>query len=92
VQTTINNGSVGVAPGTAITGDRNYQLLAGEEEINSSDAIQCTDDLLTAYRFSQDETCLPSNTLPTSDLAGKTECRYSISCLLYWIEPDPISL
>jgi hypothetical protein len=86
VQSTINTGSVGIAPGTSITG--NYRLLAGEEEINSHDAIQCSDDLHRAYGYTQNAIC---RVLQTSDLAGKSECGYSISCLLYWNELNPIS-
>jgi hypothetical protein len=85
--TTINTGSIGVAPGTTITGLR--QVVSGQEEINTPIANQCTDDLLSAFGVTQGAT--PTNTLASSDLAGKTECHYSISCLLYWTESNPIS-
>ncbi len=79
MQTTINSGSVGVAPGLSITG--NYQLLAGEEERNTSDAIQCTSDLQSAHGVTQNAIC--TQNLASSDLAGKNEYIYSLSCLLY---------
>jgi hypothetical protein len=53
-------------------------VLAGQVEINTPIANQCTDDLLSAFTVTQD--AMPSNVLPISDLAGKTESRYSISC------------
>jgi hypothetical protein len=70
VQTTVFTGSVGVAPGTSISG--NYALVSGVEEKNSLNAIQCTADLKIAYLAASGATCMPNNILQSADLAGRT--------------------
>jgi hypothetical protein len=72
VQTKIQTGSVGVSPGTSISG--NYALVAGATESNSPDAIQCTADLKIAYDATHNAMCPPDNILQSNDLTGKTEC------------------
>jgi hypothetical protein len=69
-QTNVSTGNVGVAPGTAITG--NVAVIAGSIDANSSPAINCAADELTAYGFLKGLTCTTDNTLASSDLSGLT--------------------
>ena len=68
--TTIFTGSVGVAPGTSITGS--YAIKTGALEQNSVKSIQCASDLIIAYGAASGATCEPRNLLPSSDLSGLT--------------------
>ena len=68
--TTIFTGSVGVAPGTSITGS--YAVKTGALEQNSLKSIQCASDLIIAYGAASGATCDPHNLLPSSDLSGLT--------------------
>jgi hypothetical protein len=70
VQTTLFTGDVGVAPGTAITGNR--LVVTGSEELNSVKAIQAAADLIIAYDAAAGATCLPNNLLQKNDLSGLT--------------------
>ena len=70
VLTTVFTGSVGVAPGTAITGS--YSLGTGSVQANSASAILCAADLIIAYGAAAGATCKPNNLLPSSDLSGLT--------------------
>ena len=67
-QTSVGTGSVGVAPGTAITGS--FVQGTGSSEACTAPAIDCTADELIAYGYLKGLTC--TNTLANSDLAGKT--------------------
>jgi hypothetical protein len=69
-QTSVATGDVGVAPGTAITG--NVAVVTGSIEANTSPAINCAADELTAYDELQGLTCTTDNTLASSDLSGLT--------------------
>ena len=69
-QTTIALGSVGVAPGTAITG--NLVLLNGAIEANSPAAINCAADELIAYDAAKGAHCPANQTLSNPDLGGLT--------------------
>ena len=69
-QTTIAVGSVGVAPGTSITG--NIVLLDGAVEANSPAAINCAGDELIAYDAAKDAYCPANQTLSDPDLGGLT--------------------
>jgi hypothetical protein len=69
VQTTVNTGNVGVAPGTSITG----ALLLGTgytKETNTVSAENCAADEATAYDYLKNLTC--TDTLAASDLSGVT--------------------
>jgi hypothetical protein len=66
----VATGNVGVAPGTAITG--NVMLGTGSLEACTVPAIDCAADELVAYGILQDLTCTPENTLANSDLSGVT--------------------
>lgn len=63
-------GNVGVAPGTAITG--NVMLGTGFLEACTVSAIDCAADELIAYQILKGLTCTPENTLANSDLSGVT--------------------
>ena len=67
-QTKVITGSVGVAPGTAITG--NVVLGTGALEPCTSAANNCAADELIAYNYLKGLTC--TNTLANSDLSGVT--------------------
>lgn len=69
-QTTIALGSVGVAPGTAITG--NIVLQNGAIEANSPAAINCAADELIAYDAAKGAYCPANQTLSNPDLGGLT--------------------
>jgi hypothetical protein len=69
-QTTVSTGNVGVAPGTAITG--NVALGTGSIQDTTVAASNCAADELTAYDELQGLTCPPQNTLANSDLSGVT--------------------
>jgi hypothetical protein len=69
-QTNVSTGNVGVAPGTAITG--NVAVVTGSIEANTSPATNCAADELTAYDELQGLTCTTDNTLANSDLSGLT--------------------
>jgi len=69
-QTYVANGNVGVAPGTAITG--NVMLGTGSIEACTISAIDCAADELIAYALLKGLTCTPENTLTNSDLSGVT--------------------
>ncbi|UJR12316.1 hypothetical protein I4U23_016493 [Adineta vaga] len=66
--TSVGTGSVGVAPGTAITG--NFVQGTGFSEACTAPAIDCTADELISYGYLKGITC--TNTLANSDLAGIT--------------------
>jgi type VI secretion system secreted protein VgrG len=66
--TTIESGSVGVAPGTSITGS--YRTLAGTTEINTPIAKSCNNDALAAYNKAASLTC--DFTIAGGDLGGRT--------------------
>jgi hypothetical protein len=69
VQTNITTGSVGVAPGTSITGTP--LLSTGySTEADTSSAINCAADEATAYSYLTGITC--TQTLANSDLSGVT--------------------
>jgi hypothetical protein len=69
VQTNITTGSVGVAPGTSITGMP--QLGNGyTEEADTTPAINCAADEATAYSTLKSAMC--TNTLANPDLSGVT--------------------
>ena len=65
--TTVASGSVGVSPGTAVSG--NYLLSDGTVEVNTATSIQCAADLKTAYSTAAGAVCTNSGLL---DLAGMT--------------------
>ena len=67
-QTTITTGSVGVAPGTSITG--NSKIDNGAIELDSVRAIQCSADVMTAYKAAAAATCTVS--LSSPEIAGTT--------------------
>ena len=69
-QTSVVTGNVGVAPGTAITG--NVMLGTGSIEACTVPAIDCGADELIAYQILKGLTCTPENTLANSDLSGLT--------------------
>jgi hypothetical protein len=66
--TNIYSGSVGVSPGTSITGG--YNLYDGAVEPNSVKAIGCIGDLGIAYRAARAAIC--NVLMPMEDLAGMT--------------------
>jgi hypothetical protein len=70
--TSVYTGNVGVAPGTAITG--NYKLYTGVVQANTSPAIDCAADELIAYNAAKSAVCPPgaANTLTNPDLGGHT--------------------
>ena len=68
--TTVFTGSVGVAPGSAVSGS--YELGTGSVEVNSANAILCAADLIIAYGAASGAKCKASNVLASSDLAGLT--------------------
>jgi hypothetical protein len=65
--TNITSGSLGVSPGTSITG--NYQLSSGTTEISSTSAEDCAYDLDSAYNIASTATCQEEN-LISSELSG----------------------
>jgi hypothetical protein len=67
-QTSVGTGSVGVAPGTSITGD--IVLGTGFSEACTSPAIDCAADEMIAYGYVKGLTC--TNTLANTDLSGVT--------------------
>jgi hypothetical protein len=67
-QTAFTNGSIGVSPGTSITGS--YQLNSGTLESNSALAQSCAYDLGTAYNAASTATC--EYYLSNSELSGLT--------------------
>ena len=69
-QTTLGVGSIGVAPGTSITG--NIVLLDGVVEANSPGAINCASDELIAYDAAKGAYCPANQTLSNPDLGGFT--------------------
>ncbi len=69
-QTSVVTGNVGVAPGTAVTG--NVMLGTGSIEAYTVPAIDCAADELIAYQILEGLTCTPENTLDNSDLSGVT--------------------
>ena len=68
VLSTVALGSIGVSPGTSITG--NYVIQDGTIEVNTSPAVNCAADELTAFNIAKGTTCTNANT-PT-DLGGLT--------------------
>jgi hypothetical protein len=66
--TVIKTGSIGVAPGTSITG--NIDVQDGAVEDNSSAAISCAADELLAYNAAKGSVCPPANALSNSQLGG----------------------
>jgi hypothetical protein len=66
--TVFTTGSIGVSPGTSITG--NYQLYNGTVERNSASAQNCAYDLGTAYNSASTATC--QYYLSSSELSGLT--------------------
>ena len=60
--TTIATGSVGVSPGTAITG--NLALQTGAIEAGSAAAINCAADMLIAYAAAKAAPCPRDQTIP----------------------------
>jgi hypothetical protein len=72
VVTRVRTGSIGVAPGTSITG--NIVVESGTVEDNSSASIACASDELTAYAAAKSAVCPPGavNTLTNPDLGGRT--------------------
>lgn len=66
--TVINSGSVGVAPGTSITGS--YKVVAGTTEINTPLANQCNNDALAAYNKAAGLQC--DFVIQGGDLGGRT--------------------
>jgi hypothetical protein len=69
-QTSVATGDIGVSPGTSISG--NYALGSGAVHDNDQSAVDCAASMLTSYDTLQGLTCLPANTLASSDLAGVT--------------------
>jgi hypothetical protein len=69
-QTLVAAGNVGVAPGTAITG--NVILGTGSIEACTAPAIECAADELIAYEVLKNLTCTSENTLANSDLSDVT--------------------
>jgi hypothetical protein len=67
-KTILDSGSVGVSPGTSITGD--YQLNSGTTESNTASAISCAYDLGSAYNTAATASC--KNFLSNSELSGLT--------------------
>ena len=61
-------GSVGVAPGVAITG--NYVIHNGAIESNTLGAINCAADKLLAYNQAVNAVCYANHTLQAADMAG----------------------
>ena len=67
VLTTVASGSVGVSPGTDVTGS--YIISDGTVEVNSATSIQCAADLKSAYKTAAGAVCTNSD---LGDLAGMT--------------------
>jgi hypothetical protein len=67
--TTIQTGSVGVAPGTDLTGS--WVVVDGASDLNNSPAIACAADKKGAYNFLRGLTCPALNKLNSSDLADR---------------------
>jgi len=68
VLSTVAVGSVGVAPGTAITGL--YTVSSGSVEADTAAAISCAASMMTAYNTAAGTTC--TNTSAPQDLGGLT--------------------
>ena len=66
--TTIFTGSIGVSPGTSITGS--YLVEKGSEELNTAAAVNCASDQLIAFEHLNGRPC--TNVRATADLAGLT--------------------
>ena len=66
--TNVYTGSVGVSPGTSITG--NFKLGNGNVENTSTKDNQCASDSTTAYNAAAAQTCPPSNI--RNELSGLT--------------------
>jgi hypothetical protein len=67
-QTSVGTGSVGVAPGTSITGS--FVQGTGTSEACTAPAIACAADAMTAYGYLKGLTC--THTLANTDLSGIT--------------------
>lgn len=59
--TTVSTGSVGVSPGTSITGS--YSLGTGAIEPNTASAVNCASSKLITYNNLTGQTCPPANLL-----------------------------
>ena len=68
LKTTINQGSVGVSPGSIIQG--NYQVVDGSVEVTSTRSNQCAADRITAYNAIAAAPCYTNNT--RTELSGLT--------------------
>ena len=66
--TTIFTGSIGVSPGTSISGS--YLVEKGSEELNTAAAVNCASDQLIAFEYLNSRPC--TNVRATEDLAGLT--------------------
>jgi outer membrane biosynthesis protein TonB len=67
-QTVLKTGSIGVSPGTSISG--NYSLRSGSTYTNSAEAIDCAYDLAGTYNTASTATC--EYYLSSSALTGLT--------------------
>jgi hypothetical protein len=70
VVTTIFTGSIGSAPGLAVTG--NLGVVVGSIETNSEDAKGCAADELIAFGALKGALCPANQTLAAADMAGRT--------------------
>jgi hypothetical protein len=68
VKTYINEGSIGISPGTTIQG--NYQVIDGSVEVTSTRSNQCQADRVTAYNAANAAPCSANNT--RTELSGLT--------------------
>lgn len=68
--TNVVTGSVGVSPGTSISGS--FSMLSGTKEINTPLAIGCAYDFLVAWSAGQSAVLPNSNILQSADMAGLT--------------------
>ncbi len=67
-QTILQDGNVGVSPGTSISGS--FSAVSGSVEANTSAAVSCQADLMVAYASAKNANC--TTVLQSSDLAGLT--------------------
>ena len=67
-KTVLTSGSVGVSPGTSITG--NYMLIDGTTEMQTQSSIAAASELATAYNTGSALAC--EHSLLTGDLSGDT--------------------
>lgn len=67
-KTYINEGSIGISPGTTILGS--YQVIDGSVEVTSTRSNQCQADRVTAYNAANAAPCYANNT--RTELSGLT--------------------